>query len=216
MGEPTLESADLRAVLLAVATDMETHIEELRELDAALGDGDLGITMQLAAGAIAEAGKDGQEDDVGVMLSALALSINKVSPSTFGTLLASAFLGAATPVRGRHQVGARELAAMGTGAVEGVTKRGKAKVGDKTMLDALVPAVEAFQTEVESGQSVSQALEKAVVAAAEGVEATTSMTAKFGRASWHGEESVGKRDAGAVAVYHLIDSFAAHAQQRLQ
>jgi phosphoenolpyruvate---glycerone phosphotransferase subunit DhaL len=202
-----LTAADLRAILGSVALDMHGHLEELRELDATLGDGDLGITMQLASGAIAEVA-GGQGEDVGTMLATLGMGINKVSPSTFGTLLASAFMGAGASVRGKSGVGLDDLMAMGSGAVEGIKKRGKAEVGDKTMLDALVPAVEAFRGEIEAGAGAAQAFDAAATASEKGMEATTGMIAKFGRASWRREDSVGVRDAGATAMHYLIQSFA--------
>ena len=201
-----LTVADLRAILGAVALDMQGHLEELRELDATLGDGDLGITMQLASGAIAQA--SGQTEDVGTMLATLGMGINKVSPSTFGTLLASAFMGAGAALRGKNSVDLQDLMAMGSGAVEGIKKRGKADVGDKTMLDALVPAVEAFRSDIEGGGGVAEAFEVAATAGEKGMEATTGMIAKFGRASWRREDSVGVRDAGATAMHYLIQSFA--------
>jgi phosphoenolpyruvate---glycerone phosphotransferase subunit DhaL len=207
-GSPTgLTAADLRAILGASALDMQGHLEELRELDAALGDGDLGITMQLAGGAIAEAA-GGQGEDVGMMLAMLGMSINKASPSTFGTLLASAFMGAGASVRGKSGVGLQDLSAMGSGAVEGIKKRGRAEVGDKTMLDALAPAVEAFRSEIEAGAGAAEAFAAAAAAAEGGMEATTGMIAKFGRASWRREDSIGVRDAGATAMRYLIQSFA--------
>ena len=208
LGTPAgLTAADLRAILDAMALDMQGHLEELRELDAALGDGDLGITMRLASGAIAEAAA-GQGEDVGMMLATLGISVNKVSPSTFGTLLASAFMGAGASVRGKSGVGLGDLMAMGSGAVEGVKQRGKADVGDKTMLDALVPAVAAFRGEIEASASAARAFEAAATAGEKGMEATTGMIAKFGRASWRREDSVGVRDAGAAAMHFLIQSFA--------
>lgn len=186
---------------------MQEHVEELRELDAALGDGDLGVTMQLACGAMADASQSGQQDDVGLMLAALGMNINKVSPSTFGTLLASAFLGAGAVVRGKSSVGLEDLASMGAGAVEGIKKRGRAEVGDKTMLDALVPAVEAFTQEIDRYAGAAQAFEAAVRASEMGMEATAGMVAKYGRASWRREESVGLCDAGATALHYMIQSF---------
>jgi dihydroxyacetone kinase-like protein len=206
-----LTCADLRSILGAVALDMGGHLDELRELDAALGDGDLGITMELASGVIGDSMDAGGEDDIGLLLITCGMSINKVSPSTFGTLLASAFLGAGKAVRGKREIGPDDLISMGSGAIDAVEKRGKAAVGDKTMLDALVPAVEAFAREIEGRMTVAQALHAAVVAAEGGVQATITMRAKFGRASWHQEGSVGARDAGAAAVHHLIQSFAERA-----
>jgi phosphoenolpyruvate---glycerone phosphotransferase subunit DhaL len=214
-----LTVADLRAILGTVALDLQEHLEELRELDAVLGDGDLGITMQLASGAIADAAggvegakigaaAGGHVEDVGMTLATLGMSINKVSPSTFGTLLASAFMGAGASVRGKSRVGLEDLMAMGAGAVEGIKKRGKADVGDKTMLDALVPAVEAFRSEIDTGAGAARAFDAAATAGEKGMEATTGMIAKFGRASWRREDSVGVCDAGATAMCYLIRSFA--------
>lgn len=207
----TLTCADLRSILGAVALDMKGHLEELRELDAALGDGDLGITMELAGGVIGDAVDDGVDDDVGLLLATRGMSINRVSPSTFGTLLASAFLGAGKAVLGKASVGPDDLVSMGYGAIDGIQKRGKATVGDKTMLDSLVPAVEAFGKAIEGHMTVAQALHAAVIAAEEGMQATVNMKAKYGRASWRQEGSVGVRDAGATAVYYLIQSFAERA-----
>jgi len=90
-------------------------------------------------------------------------------------------------------------------------KRGKATVGDKTMLDSLVPAVEAFDKEIKGHMTVAQALHAAAIAAEGGMQATINMKAKYGRASWRQEGSVGVRDAGATAVYYLIRSFAERA-----
>jgi dihydroxyacetone kinase-like protein len=207
MNDLGLTCADLQAILQGVALDLEGHLEELRELDAALGDGDLGVTVQLACGAMAGASQTGQEDDVGLMLATLGMSINKVSPSTFGTLLAAAFLGAGAVVRGKSSVGVEDLAAMGAGAVGGLKKRGKADVGDKTMLDALAPAVEAFTREVDRHAGAAQAFEATVRASETGMQATAGMVAKYGRASWRREESLGLRDAGATALHYMIQSF---------
>jgi len=214
MNRPSIASSELRAILRSVALDMGGHMEELRALDAALGDGDLGVTIQLASRAIEEGARetdDGEADDIGMLFARLAMSINKVSPSTFGTLLASAFLGAAAPVKGKTSVGPEDLLAMGRGAVEGVKKRGKADVGDKTMLDSLVPAVEAYGKALTDGAGAPQALAAAVDASDMGMQATSAMTAKFGRASWRREESEGVCDAGAAAMYYLILSFCGHA-----
>ena len=211
MSGPGLSCADLQTILEGVALDLRERVEELRELDAALGDGDLGVTVQLAGGAMMDAAKTGQQGDVGLMLATLGMSINKVCPSTFGTLLASAFLGAGAAARGKDSVGLEDLAAMGAAAVEGIKKRGRAEVGDKTMLDALVPAVKAFAEEVGRHATAAQAFDSAVKAGEAGMQATAAMVAKYGRASWRREESVGMRDAGATAFHYMIQSFSRRA-----
>jgi dihydroxyacetone kinase-like protein len=205
-----LTGADLHAILRAVAADMQAHVDELRELDANLGDGDLGITFRLASAALADA-PGPTTGDIGLFVADLGLSINRASPSTFGTLLASAFVWAARAIRGKSALSAADLAAMGASAVEGIKKTGKAEVGDKTMLDTLAPAVDAFAGELAKSGDAASALRAAAQAGAEGMNATAGMTAKFGRASWRAEQSAGPLDAGAVAMYYLVESFARHA-----
>ena len=98
---------------------------------------------------------------------------------------------------------------LGKGAVEGVKKRGKAEVGDKTMLDALVPAVEAFEQALAKGTDIRMALELTMKAAKAGAEATVNMKAKYSRASYRQDGAVGLQDAGAMRfTYYLIDWFA--------
>jgi phosphoenolpyruvate---glycerone phosphotransferase subunit DhaL len=215
MTDRLLTCADVAEIVRAVGADQPGCVDELRELDAALGDGDLGVTMGLAAGAMAQAGTPDAGEDLGMLLAKLGMEINKVSPSTFGTLLASAFMGAGGRVRGTAAAGPADLLAMGHGAIEGIKKRGRAEVGDKTMLDTLVPAVEAFERALQQSGNVAQALELAVAAAEAGMNSTAAMMAKYGRASWRREDSVGFRDAGATAMYFLLRSFAQHAIGRL-
>jgi len=208
MSNLQLSGLDLCGVFEAMAHDMKAHLEELRDLDAALGDGDLGITMELASAVLGDAKDAGPADDVGALLVGLGLRINKASPSTFGTLLASAFISAGAAVRGKPAVGAEDLTTMGSAAIEGIKRRGKAEVGDKTMLDSLVPAVEAYEDELNKGAELAQALQAAVAASERGMLATSAMTARHGRGSWRREESVGVRDGGATALHYLIQSFA--------
>jgi phosphoenolpyruvate---glycerone phosphotransferase subunit DhaL len=208
-------TADALGVILeGVASDMKQHVEELRELDAVLGDGDLGITVDMAADAMLQAVAAGKADDAGRLMSRCGASIRRASPSTFGTLLGSAFVEAGRVVEGKPSVTIADLGSMGVGAVAGVRKWGKAEVGDKTMLDALAPAVEAFNAELprsgsgEGEPDLEHALQAAVEAARSGMEATTAMRAKHGRTSWHQEKGVGVRDAGAAAMCYLIRAFA--------
>jgi dihydroxyacetone kinase-like protein len=97
---------------------------------------------------------------------------------------------------------------LGKGAVEGVQKRGKAEVGDKTMLDALVPAVKAFEQALAKGTNAKIALEVTIKAAKAGAEATVNMKAKYSRASYRQDGAIGLQDAGATATYFLIEAFA--------
>ena len=202
-----LNYSDIISILLKMTIDMKKHIEELRELDAASGDGDLGVTMELGANAMADYLNAPDEEDIGKMLAKLGMNANKANPSTFGTLLASAFIGAGKALQGKPEIGVQDLISMGFGAIEGIQKRGKAEVGDKTMLDALVPAVESYNKSISEGKDLVTALQESVTAARTGMMKTADMKAKFGRASYRPDACVGIRDGGAAAMYFLIESF---------
>jgi phosphoenolpyruvate---glycerone phosphotransferase subunit DhaL len=208
MNDLNLDAAGLIAVLQKVAIDFKSHVEDLRDLDAKLGDGDLGVTVGLASQAMTEYLAACREADVGKLLAQCGLNVNRVSPSTFGTILASAFMGGGKAVMGKTQLSLPDLVRVGEGALENIQKRGKAVIGDKTVVDALAPAVAALQKAVESGANSQSALAAMVKAAEDGMKATINMKAKFGRAQWFQQNSVGIQDSGATAMYYLIKSFA--------
>jgi len=209
-----LTAINIVSILKEVAADLESHSEELRQLDAIIGDGDLGVTVELGSKALREYLASPDEGNIGQLLAKCGLQFNKASPSTFGTLLASAFMGAGKVAMEKEKIEIEDLGPIGDSAVDGIKKRGKAEVGDKTMLDCLVPAVEAFKKELAGGMNPEVALKAAVTAAEEGMKATIPMMSKHGRASWHGENSVGVQDAGATAMYHIIESFVRHLTSR--
>ncbi len=202
-----LTTTDMVSLLKEVAADFEGHSEELRQLDAVIGDGDLGVTVELGSKALREYLVSHGETDIGQLLAKCGLQFNKASPSTFGTLLASAFMGAGKAAMGKERIEIEDLGLMADGAVDGIKKRGKAEVGDKTMLDCLVPAVEAFKKELAGGTAPDAALKAALAAAEEGMKATVPMMSRHGRASWHREKTIGTQDAGATAIYYLIEPF---------
>jgi dihydroxyacetone kinase-like protein len=208
MSDLNIDAPRIIAILEQVSGDLKSHAEELRELDAQLGDGDLGITVELASQAITDYLKTTGETDIGKILAQCAMNINQASPSTFGTILSSAFMGGAKAAMGKTQLGLEDFTAIGEGAVENIMKRGKANTGDKTVLDSLVPAVEALKKEIATGAIEREAISAAVKAAEDGMKATVNMKAKFGRAQWFKDGSAGIQDGGATAMYYLIKSFA--------
>lgn len=205
-----LTVTDIISILREVASDQKAHIEELRQLDAVLGDGDMGVTTELGSRAIDEYLSSTDEKDIGKLLAQSGMNFNKASPSTFGTLVASAFMEAGKASLGKRELSIEDLIAVGKGAVDGIKKRGKAEIGDKTMLDSLVPAVAVFEQELAKGTEPKAALNAAVNAAESGMKATIKMKAKHSRASWHQDDSIGVQDAGATAMYYIIESFVRH------
>jgi len=208
-----MNTKQLIELLKQVCSDMKSRIEELRELDATVGDGDLGVTMELGSTALFKFLEITEETDAGKLLAACGMNFNKASPSTFGTLLASGFLGAGQAVKDKQELTSDDLMAAGQGAVDGIKKRGKADVGDKTMLDALIPAVTTFKKQYQDAGNLNEALDAAIAAAEAGMKSTTDMKAKYGRASWHQEKTIGVQDAGATAMYYLIEAFARNLKQ---
>lgn len=210
MNQISLNAEYLVSVLRKVASDLPGHVEEFRSLDAIIGDGDLGITTDIFSKTLKDYLASSDTEDIGKLLTGCAMRVNQASPSTFGTLLSMGFMGAGKAVAGKQEAGMQDLLAMGESAVAGIKKMGKAEAGDKTMLDTLIPAVDAFKSEMAGRAECAAALEAAVNAAKNGMEATIKMQAKHGRASWHQENSVGIQDAGATVIYYLVESFARH------
>ncbi len=207
MTELTLDAGQLAAVLKLVAADIKTHVEELRELDSITGDGDLGITMGLVSQALLKSLQSAEIKDIGKMLAGCAMNINASSPSTFGTLLSTAFMGGGKAVLQKEQIAISDIGLMLESAIEAIRKRGKSAPGDKTLLDTLVPALEAFKAEMAASGDVIKALKAADAAALAGMQSTKDMPAKFGRASYRPDRSVGIQDAGATAMYYILNSF---------
>jgi dihydroxyacetone kinase-like protein len=124
-------------------------------------------------------------------------------------------MGAGKPVMKQDTMGLADLAKVAEGAEQGVRNRGKAEVGDKTMLDALVPAVKAIADASAGGKSIPDALDVAVMAAELGMKSTIPMQSRQGRARWQQERTIGVQDAGATAIYFMVESCARHLKSRL-
>lgn len=182
---------------------MNENKDFLIELDSAIGDGDLGLTMSAGFAAVVESMNKAAETDIGRALMQAGMAMNNAAPSTMGTLIASALLRMAQATKGKKAINDVEYVEMCKAAVAGIQDRGKADVGDKTILDALVPATRALEEAVESGASLQDSLENAASAAEEGFDRTSTLVSKHGRGHYYGEKSKGHKDPGA-AVGMLI------------
>jgi hypothetical protein len=179
----------------------------LRTLDAVLGDGDMSVTAELGYEGLIASLYTAPSNDIGMLLIASGRHLNRACPPTFGMLLASGFIEAGSRVTGRSEIGFGELSLLGEGAIDAIMKTGHSDVGDKTLLDSLVPAVRAFARAIADGADETIAAQVAVDAARRGMEATVLMTARHGRARYRADGGVGTRDAGATAMYYIIESF---------
>jgi dihydroxyacetone kinase-like protein len=125
-----------------------------------------------------------------------------------GPLYGTAFLQASKVMKGKDEIGREDVVAIFEEATQGVAKRGKSHQGEKTMLDALIPATETLKAEIAAGAPLAEAFEKAAQSALEGVEYTKTIIATKGRASYLGERSIGHQDPGATSSYIIIDTVA--------
>ncbi|MGI6038441.1 MAG: dihydroxyacetone kinase subunit DhaL [Limnochordia bacterium] len=192
-----MEVKDLALYLEGIQAEVVAAKDWLIDLDAAIGDGDLGLTMTRGFTAVAEECRASDETDLGKLLVKLGMTFNRVAPSTMGTLMAAAFMRAGRALKGETELKVEQIPALLEAAIEGIKDRGKSQRGDKTIIDVLEPATEKLKEELEAGQDLAEAWAAAAVVAEEAFEATAEMESKVGRAGWFGAQSKGKLDPGA-------------------
>lgn len=175
------------------------------ELDAVVGDGDFGYSLARGFEEVVAQWKDLGRERVGEFVRAVGMVIARRVGGTSGPIWGTAFLRAASVLGAREELSAETGIAMLDAVIDGIKARGGAAAGDKTLLDALIPATAAMTSGLERGQAVETALAEAATAAREGAEKTRGMVAKKGRAAYAGERSVGAIDPGAVAVATLFE-----------
>jgi len=206
--ETEFKSADAAAAARRVAAALKAEQSMLTELDQAVGDGDLGITAVKLAEALESAAGQGGGADLGKFLAQTGMALNRAAPSTMGTLMATALMQAGKAVMGKESLAVADLPQLLRAATEGVQARGKASLGDKTLLDALHPASEAFAAAISAGKSLPVAAEAMVAAARDGRDRVTPLRNKIGRAGWLGERTEGKVDPGCGLAVVVLTALA--------
>ncbi|MBK4730964.1 dihydroxyacetone kinase subunit L [Oxynema sp. CENA135] len=187
-----------------IAETIEENKDYLTELDAAIGDADHGINMDRGfKKAIAQLVQN-RNSDIGTLLKTIAMTLISSVGGASGPLYGTLFLRASSAVAGKQELTAQDLANLLQAGKDGVIQRGKANLGDKTMLDALSPAVETYTTAIAQNRSLVDALREAVLATEEGMKKTIVLVAKKGRASYLGERSAGHQDPGATSTYLIL------------
>ncbi len=190
--------------LQAVAVVLEQNKDYLTELDAAIGDADYGSNMSRGFQKVVSQLPGVADKDIGSILKTVSMTLISSLGGASGPLYGTLFLRASTAVTGKQELTCEDMAALLQAAVDGVVQRGKAALGDKTMLDALIPAKDAYVQAVANGATMQEALQKAVAAAQQGMKNTISLVAKKGRASYLGDRSIGHQDPGATSVYLIL------------
>ena len=184
------------------ADEMSEHRQELVRLDTAIGDGDHGTNMDRGMQKALQTLDDTEPADAGAVLKTVAMALVSSVGGAAGPLYGTLLLQMGNAMAGQSEVDIPGLAAAARRGLEGVQARGKAAPGDKTMVDALTPAVQAL----EQASDLDEGLRAAAQAAEDGMNATTPLVARKGRASYLGERSQNHQDPGATSTYYLFKS----------
>ncbi len=200
--------ADVEAVVHTIAMVAVDNEKYFGDLDAVVGDGDFGYSMARGFELVLDGWDDFDRTDIGTFLKKIAIVITGRIGGTSGPIWGTAFLRAGAAAGTADRLAPDQVIAVLHAAIGGIKTRGKSDVGDKTLLDALVPAVDTIEERIGDGHTAAQALRAAAVIARERAEATRQMLAKRGRAAYTGERSIGTLDAGAVAVAVMFEALA--------
>lgn len=176
----------------------------LTDLDAAIGDADHGLNMARGFAKLVEKLPSVADTNIGSILNTSGMALISSVGGASGPLYGTFFMRASTGAQSRQELEPNDVVRMLELGIEGVVQRGRAEVGEKTMLDALVPAVAALKTSLAAGDDLVTAMQACVDAADQGVQSTIPLVAKKGRASYLGERSVGHQDPGATSAFFLL------------
>jgi len=204
---------DVLVFIKAFKAKMKEHRQVLTDLDQAIGDGDHGINMDRGMKAVGEKLPSVEDKNIDDILKAVGMTLVSTVGGASGPLYGTAFMRAGMKMKGKETLDAADINEMFEAAIEGIISRGKATTGEKTMLDALVPAKEAYNKAIAEGKSITEALTIAEQAAWDGVEYTKTIIATKGRASYLGERSIGHQDPGATSISYLIQAAKEAAEQ---
>lgn len=188
----------------AVATVIEENNAYLTQLDAAIGDADHGANMDRGFKAVMKKIPEISDKDIGTIFKTVGMTLISTVGGAGGPLYGTFFLQAGMKTAGKMELTLVDWTEALEAALNGVIMRGKAELGDKTMVDALTPAVAALKQSIADNQSIHKALELSADAAQQGMEGTIPLVARKGRASYLGERSAGHQDPGSTSSFLIL------------
>lgn len=191
-------------ILREIGKAIQDQKEYLTELDNVIGDGDHGINMARGFQEVEKKLDTLVEKDIGTILKSVGMTLVSTVGGASGPLYGTAFMKAGQLMAGKEEVELSDFTELLRTAVEGVKMRGKSTTGEKTMLDAMVPALEAIEKSAGESEDVKSALSAGVLAAEQGIEYTKTIIATKGRASYLGERSIGHQDPGATSFTLML------------
>jgi dihydroxyacetone kinase-like protein len=189
--------------LEGVAARIKEHRDELTQLDSPIGDADHGINLDRGFTAVLGKLPTVADKDIGTILKTTGMTLVSTVGGASGPLYGTAFIRAGMALADRYELTEGEVVAALEAALEGIIARGKANRGDKTMVDAIGPGIDALKEAQASGEDFPSAMRRAVAAVEGGMKATIPMLALKGRASYLGERSIGHQDPGATSAYYI-------------
>jgi dihydroxyacetone kinase-like protein len=204
------------SILREIQAAIAEHANELTTLDRAIGDGDHGSNLTRGFNAVLPTVEALVDQSLSNVFKTAAMTLISTVGGAAGPLYGTALLRFATTLQGNDAPTPEKVVEAFGAAVDGVKQRGKSTTGEKTMLDALVPAYEALRAAVAGGSNLSNAFSEAAEAAHSGAEATIPMLATKGRASYLGERSIGHQDPGATSSWYIIQAVARTLKARQQ
>ena len=199
---------DVLAWIVAVASTISDNNTYLTELDSAIGDADHGANMDRGFKAVINKMPEISDKDIGTIFKTVGMTLLSTVGGAGGPLYGTLFLQAGLKTAGKMELTLADWAEALEAALSGIIMRGKAEPGDKTMVDALTPAVAALKQALQETQPINTALVQSAEAAKKGMEATIPLVARKGRASYLGERSAGHQDPGATSSYMLLKAAA--------
>ncbi|MBG6226541.1 dihydroxyacetone kinase/dihydroxyacetone kinase-like protein [Arthrobacter sp. CAN_A2] len=205
----TTKIADVEYVVHSLAQTAVEKEKEFGDLDAVVGDGDLGYSLARGFEKVLADWDSLKRDDAATFLQQIALAISSRIGGTSGPLWGTAFLRASAAAKTADTIDGAAAVAMLRGATDGIKARGNSDLGDKTLLDALIPATDELERQLAAGASPEDCRKAFAAKVRECADATSTMEAKRGRASYSGTRSIGSPDAGAVAVAVIIERIVA-------
>ncbi|MGN0948835.1 MAG: dihydroxyacetone kinase subunit DhaL [Megasphaera sp.] len=203
-----MDTKQMAAIIEGMAKKIEAEKDYLTQLDNEIGDGDHGINLARGFAAVEKKLPSLTGGDIGALFKGVGMQLVSTVGGASGPLYGTAFMKAGMACKGLAELDGPAFVKAMEAAVDGIKMRGKATEGEKTMLDALCPALKVLQADVAAGKSLKEALQDAADAAEKGVEYTKTIIATKGRASYLGERSLGHQDPGATSSLYLLQVLA--------
>ena len=209
----TIAYDDIARIILSAADRIRANRDELTRLDSAIGDGDHGTSISRAMDIAEKVVRDSDKKEIKGLLKDVGWGVMGVDGGAIGPLLGSFLMGLGKGIGEQEAIDCATLAAMFEAGLAGVSRQTKAQIGDKTIMDALLPAVSAIREAADTGKSIKEALANAAEAAQKGAVSTKDFTARYGRAKNLGERVLGTQDPGATSMSFLFQGFSEGAER---